>query len=48
MDSIADTYLVADISQDVFIRLAGHLDKINLNRHKQAKNYITIGTGNYY
>lgn len=44
---IADTYLVEDISQDVLIRLAGHLDKINLKRPEQAKNYITTATRNY-
>lgn len=37
---ISDEYLVEDISQDVFIRLARYLAKINLDHPVQAQNYI--------
>lgn len=44
---IDDEYLIEDISQEIFIRLARHLDKINLNNAKQAQNYIITATRNY-
>lgn len=42
-----DEYLIEDISQDVFIRLARHLDKIDPDQPDQARNYIITATRNY-
>lgn len=44
---ISNEYLIEDISQDVFIRLARHLDKINPDNSVQARNYIITATRNY-
>ena len=35
------------MSQDIFIRLAYHLDKIDLNNYKKSQNYIITATRNY-
>ncbi len=44
---ISDEYLIKDISQNIFIRIAGHLDKIDLDHPVQAQNYIITATRNY-
>ena len=42
-----DETLIEDLSQDIFIRLAYHLDKIDLNNYKKSQNYIITATRNY-
>lgn len=44
---IIDEFLIEDISQNIFIRLAGHLDKIDPDQSVQARNYIITATRNY-
>lgn len=37
---IKDEYLIEDISQDIYIKIAECIDKINLNNFKRSQNYI--------
>jgi len=42
-----DEYTKEDLSQDIYIILAEHLDKIDLNDHTRTRNYIITITRNY-
>lgn len=42
-----DESVIEDISQEVFIRLARHLDKIDPDHPDQTQNYIITATRNY-
>ena len=44
---ILDEYTKKDLSQDIYIILAKHLDKIDLDNHKKTQNYIITITRNY-
>lgn len=39
--------LIEDLSQDIFIRLAYHLDKIDLDNYKKSQNYVITAARNY-
>lgn len=42
-----DEYTKEDLSQDIYIILAKHLDKIDLNDHTRTRNYIITIARNY-
>ena len=42
-----DEYTKEDLSQDIYIILAVHLDKIDITNHKKTQNYIITITRNY-
>lgn len=43
---VSDETTIEDLSQDVFIKLADHLDKIDLNNIQRTRNYIITITRN--
>ena len=43
---VNDETTIEDLSQDVFIKLADHLDKIDLNNIQRTRNYIITITRN--
>lgn len=44
---ISDEHLIEDISQEIYIIIGNHLDKINMKDHKRTQNYIITITRNY-
>mgnify|MGYP001042914249 CR=1 FL=1 len=44
---VNDEYIVEDISQEVYILIGKHLDKINLDERQRTKNYIITIARNY-
>lgn len=42
-----DEYTIEDLSQDIYIKLAEHLDDIDITNYKRTQNYIITVTRNY-
>ena len=42
-----DEHTKEDLSHDIYIILAEHLDSIDINDHKKTRNYIITITRNY-
>ena len=42
-----DEHMIEDLSQDIYIKLASHLDNINMNDFKKTQNYVITVTQNY-
>lgn len=42
-----DEYTIEDLSQDIYIKLAEHLDDIDMTNYKRTQNYIITITRNY-
>ncbi len=42
-----DKYTIEDLSQDIYIKLAEHLDDIDMTNYKRTQNYIIMITRNY-
>ena len=42
-----DAYTIEDLSQDIYIKLAEHLDDIDMSNYKRTQNYIITITRNY-
>ena len=42
-----DEYTIEDLSQDIYIKLADHLEKIDMNDLKKTQNYVITVTRNY-
>lgn len=41
-----DEYTIEDLSQDIYIKLADHLEKIDMNDLKKTQNYVITVTRN--
>ena len=44
---VSDKYAIEDISQEIYLIIADHLDSINLDDFKRTQNYIITITRNY-
>lgn len=44
---VNDEYLIEDISQDIYIKIAEHIDKIDLSKFKKSQNFIITIVRNY-
>ncbi len=42
-----DEYTIEDLSQDIYIKLAGHLDDIDMTDSNRTRNYVITVTRNY-
>lgn len=42
-----DEHTIEDLSQDIYLKLADHLDKIDMDDSKRTQNYIITVTRNY-
>lgn len=44
---IGDEYLIEDISQEIYIIIGNHLEKIDIDNHQRTQNYIITIARNY-